>query len=64
MAREVGLSASGFLRDAREGMEDYLDRHAGERGPKLGVQQVRHGRADEAGSSRRYTGIDHAKGGH
>ncbi len=31
LARDLGPSVAGFLRDARDGMDDYLDSHARER---------------------------------
>ena len=64
MAREVGLSASAFLHDAREGMEDYLDRHAADLSPAPAVPRGGHGRRDEAGGSCAHPGTDYAKDGH
>lgn len=67
-ARGTGGTAA-FLRDVRDGMDEYLDRHPVHRGPTLEGQQVRGRRRAGAGMPPReyppgaYPGIDYAKDG-
>ncbi|MGO8884380.1 MAG: hypothetical protein ACLPUO_16115 [Streptosporangiaceae bacterium] len=63
-ARASRSGVSDFLRDAREGMDDYLDRHAAGRAAVEAAQARPGPGPDEPGRSRRYPGIDYVKDGH
>ncbi len=52
-----------FVADVRDGMDSYLDRHSGRRGPTLGGQQVTPGLPGQAGMNGGYPDTDNAKDG-
>lgn len=59
--RPAGTAA--FLRDVRDGMDEYLERHPGRRGPSLDGQQVRGRLRADPGRSQEYPDTDYAKDG-
>jgi hypothetical protein len=66
-ARRGGSAGYGglaeFLGDVREGMEEYLNRRAGPRGPTLEGQQFLAEGAGHPAASRGYPGTDYVKDG-
>jgi hypothetical protein len=62
-ARRGTGGTAAFLRDVRDGMDEYLDRHPGHPGPTLEGQQVRGRLRSDMGRSQEYPGIDYAKDG-
>ena len=59
--RPAGTAA--FLRDVRDGMDEYLERHPGHRRPSLEGQQARGRLGADTGRPQEYPDIDYAKDG-
>jgi hypothetical protein len=59
----AGSRTAGFLRDVRDGMDEYLERRAGLRGPTLDGQQLTGALPAGAGRRQDHPGIDYVKDG-
>jgi hypothetical protein len=64
LRREAPAGAALFARDVRDGIEEYLSRHAGQPGPNLEGQRAGAPRRGHAGGSGALPGTHYPKDGH